>query len=437
MTTQHPKTSPHHRWSVASVVRSAGAAGLTALAVAGAAAIARQRQRIMELVREREQHLAELEHLRTKRLPALAESLNGMSSAPVPGPLRQEDGTFASDSLAELVDVIERIVRATREHTEHSSRRTLTGVLDTVRGLASEQHMAVSDMQHRHDDADVLADLYTIDHAGSQLSRRLRGFAVLFGAWIGQQRSATSLQDILRGAQSQIRDYQRISVSAYNPSTQGDSVGDLGVITRVVEPLVLLVAELLDNAARYSPPYAQVAVGVQHAHNGVAITIDDAGVGMPLEERRRAERLLSKQEIALDEIGDPPRVGFAVVGLLAVRYGLTVSVDAPPLYGGMRAVVFVPNELLTHIETPDENEVRQKASTESAGGEEQSTPARQRTSGGLPKRSRRTRETAAAQADSAPPADSDSAAGLAAWQQASDSSSAVSVGENEDEDPHA
>ncbi|WP_223208025.1 ATP-binding protein [Actinopolyspora erythraea] len=420
------------------MVRSAGAAGLTALAVAGAAAIARQRQRIVELVREREQYLAELEHLRTKRLPALAESLNGMSTAPVPGPLRQADGTPVSESLAELVDGIERVVRATREHTEQASRRTLTGVLDTVRGLAAEQHMAVSDMQHRHDDADVLADLYTIDHAGSQLSRRLRGFAVLFGAWIGQQRSATSLQDILRGAQSQIRDYQRISVSANNPSTEGESVGDLGVVTRVVEPLVLLVAELLDNAARYSPPYAQVAVGVQPAHNGVAVTIDDAGVGMPLEERRRAERLLSKQEVALDEIGDPPRVGFAVVGLLAARYGLTVSVDAPPLYGGMRAVVFVPNELLTHIEIPEESPVREKAASEAAdSGERDAARSRQRTSGGLPKRSRRRREATTEQAEAAPPDSSDSAAGLAAWQQASESNSAFPVGENEDEDTHA
>ncbi|NYH77829.1 signal transduction histidine kinase [Actinopolyspora biskrensis] len=410
------------------VIRSAGMAGLTALAVAGAVTVVRQRNRITELTKQLGEHEAELEHLRTKRLPALAESMNGGTHTQVPGPLGGGNEHGAAESVESLVDGIEEVVRLTREHVEQASRRTLTGVLDTVRGLAAEQHMAVSEMQHRHDDANVLADLYTIDHAGSQLSRRLRGFAVLFGAWIGQQRSATPVQEILRGAQSQIRDYQRITVSAHYPEIAGSSVEELGVITRVVEPLVLVIAELLDNAARYSPPYAQVAVGVQPAHNGVAITIDDAGVGMPIEEQRRAERLLSNEHVALDEIGDPPRVGFAVVGLLAARYGLRVSVDAPPSYGGVRAVVFVPNESLTHVEREQQAEEPAAA----AGEVRQGT-----TSSGLPKRSRRDRDTTAKQAPAAVPESSDSATGLAAWQQATEANSTTAAGENEGEDSHA
>lgn len=427
MTKQHSMNSSL-RSGPALVIRSAGMAGLTALAVAGAVTVVRQRNRITELTKQLGEHEAELEHLRTKRLPALAESMNGGTHTQVPGPLGGGNEHGAAESVESLVDGIEEVVRLTREHVEQASRRTLTGVLDTVRGLAAEQHMAVSEMQHRHDDANVLADLYTIDHAGSQLSRRLRGFAVLFGAWIGQQRSATPVQEILRGAQSQIRDYQRITVSAHYPEIAGSSVEELGVITRVVEPLVLVIAELLDNAARYSPPYAQVAVGVQPAHNGVAITIDDAGVGMPIEEQRRAERLLSNEHVALDEIGDPPRVGFAVVGLLAARYGLRVSVDAPPSYGGVRAVVFVPNESLTHVEREQQAEEPAAA----AGEVRQGT-----TSSGLPKRSRRDRDTTAKQAPAAVPESSDSATGLAAWQQATEANSTTAAGENEGEDSHA
>lgn len=427
MTKQHPMNSSL-RSGPALVIRSAGMAGLTALAVVGAVTAVRQRNRVVELTRRLGEYEAELEHLRTKRLPALADSLNGGTSAQVPGPLGDGSEHGAAESVESLVDGVEEVVRLTREHVEQASRRTLTGVLDTVRGLAAEQHMAVSEMQHRHDDADVLADLYTIDHAGSQLSRRLRGFAVLFGAWIGQQRSATPVQEILRGAQSQIRDYQRITVNPHYPEAAGSSVEELGVITRVVEPLVLVIAELLDNAARYSPPYAQVAVGVQPAHNGVAITIDDAGVGMPLEEQRRAERLLSNEHVALDEIGDPPRVGFAVIGLLVARYGLRVSVDAPPRYGGVRAVVFVPNEALTHVEREQRPEEPAGATGEVREGT---------TSSGLPKRSRRGRETTAEQAPAAVPESSDSASDLAAWQQATEANSTTAAGENEGEDSHA
>ncbi len=427
MTKQHSMNSSL-RSGPALVIRSAGMAGLTALAVVGAATVVRQRNRIAELTKQLGEYEAELEHLRTKRLPALAESLSGGTHTEVPGPLGDESEHGAAESVESLVDGIEEVVRLTREHVEQASRRTLTGVLDTVRGLAAEQHMAISEMQHRHDDANVLADLYTIDHAGSQLSRRLRGFAVLFGAWIGQQRSATPIQEILRGAQSQIRDYQRITVNPHYPEAAAGSAEELGVITRVVEPLVLVIAELLDNAARYSPPYAQVAVGVQPAHNGVAITIDDAGVGMPLEEQRRAERLLSNEHVALDEIGDPPRVGFAVVGLLAARYGLRVSVDAPPRFGGVRAVVFVPNESLTHVE----REQRTEEPAAATGEVEEST-----TSSGLPKRSRRNRETTAKQAPAAAPESSDSATGLAAWQQATQATGAAAADENEGEDSHA
>lgn len=437
MTTPHSKKSPSLGNGAVSVIRMAGAACLAALATAGATTVVRQRRRIVELDKQLAVRDAELEHLRANRLPALAESILTTGEVRVPGPLAaSEPGSDHDESVESLISRVEEIVQAARDHVEQTSRRTLTGVLDTVRGLAAEQHMAVSEMQHRHDDGDVLADLYTIDHAGSQLSRRLRGFSVLFGAWIGQQRSATVLRDILRGAQSQIRDYQRVSVGTHNAGTHTSGAGspvsdDLGVVTRVVEPLVLIVAELLDNATRYSPPYAQVSVGIQPAHHGVAITVDDAGVGMPVEEQRRAERLLGNRTVALEEIGDPPRVGFAVIGLLAARYGFTVSVDAPPLYGGVRAVVFVPNELLTRVEQ-DAVEPAESESPRSEG-----SSARARTSGGLPKRSRRTRTAVAEPVDPQVPSDSNSAADLAAWQRATDATQSERGAESEDEDSHA
>jgi hypothetical protein len=54
--------------------------------------------------------------------------------------------------------------------------------------------------------------------------------------------------------------------------------------------------------------------------------------------------------VDINRLGDPPQVGFAVVGVLAARYGFTVSVDTRSPYGGVRAVVFLPTELLTRVE---------------------------------------------------------------------------------------
>jgi hypothetical protein len=56
--------------------------------------------------------------------------------------------------------------------------------------------------------------------------------------------------------------------------------------------------------------------------------------------------------VDINRLGDPPRVGFAVVGVLAARYGFSVSVDTRSPYGGVRAVVFLPSVLLTRLDRP-------------------------------------------------------------------------------------
>jgi predicted regulator of Ras-like GTPase activity (Roadblock/LC7/MglB family) len=157
-------------------------------------------------------------------------------------------------------------------------------MMRAVQSLANEQQAAISAMQDRHDDPDVLSDLLRIDHMNSQLGRRAQATAVLCGSWPGQHRSASSLTDVVRGATSRIRDYLRVSIPAE---------ADIAVVSRAVEPVVLAVAELLDNGARHSQPNTKVEVNFQQAHNGVVIMIDDAGVGMTVKELQRAARLLA------------------------------------------------------------------------------------------------------------------------------------------------
>jgi hypothetical protein len=213
----------------------------------------------------------------------------------------------------------------------------------------------------------------------SQLGRRAQATAVLCGSWPGQQRSASSLTDVVGGATSRIRDFLRIHVP---------TMADTAVVSRVVEPVVLALAELLDNGARHSPPTTTVEVNFQQAHNGVAIMVDDAGVGMSLEEAQQASTLLSGlTAVDINRLGDPPRIGFPVIGVLAARYGFRVSVDTRSPYGGVRAVMFLPNELLTRATKP--KAVHERAVTTSVDDDaEPSTSVR--TASGLPMRRRRT-----------------------------------------------
>ncbi|ONI91653.1 ATP-binding protein [Actinosynnema sp. ALI-1.44] len=355
---------------------------------------------------------AEEAHLVNARIPALAESLSNRP-VEVPGPVNPR---FAQ-SHGRVLDLFADSVQQATARGEQSAKATLKSMMRAVQSLANEQQVAISAMQERHDDADVLQGLLRIDHMNSQLGRRAQATAVLCGSWPGQQRSASSLTDVVRGATSRIRDYLRVNIPIE---------ADIAVTSRAVEPVVLAVAELLDNGARHSQPNTAVEVNFQQAHNGIAIMVDDAGVGMTAEELGRAARLLAGDGASdISRLGDPPQVGFAVIGVLAARYGFRVSVDTRSPYGGVRAVVFLPTELLTRVDKPLPTPAAPAPTPVPAAPAPAAAPEaeQKRTPGGLPKRKRREPAGEQAAAPSAPPGSPGAArpseqiaAGLGAWQ---------------------
>ncbi|WP_095756426.1 ATP-binding protein [Streptomyces xinghaiensis] len=293
----------------------------------------------------------EARHLVEVRLPAMESSQ--AQPGPMPGLLHDRlEGTSFAESLQTVIDLFTGAADRARTRADQSAKAALKSSMRALQGLANEQQLAITDMQDHHDNPHVLQDLLEIDHANAQFGRRAQGIAVLCGSWPGRQRAASSLVDVVRGAKGRIRDYRRVEVHAQV---------DLAVVSRAVEPVVLAVAELLDNAARHSQPNTQVEVTLRAAHNGTAIVIDDAGVGMDDREIQKATLLLSgRQDIDINRLGDPPQFGFAVIGVLAARYGFSVSVDTRSPYGGVRAVLFLPKELLTSVitETPDSADER-------------------------------------------------------------------------------
>ncbi|GAA4240627.1 sensor histidine kinase [Actinomadura meridiana] len=351
---------------------------------------------------------AELRHLADVRLPELLESLTtpGMDVA---GPLRDlaREAPAYDKALLAVMDLFAGSAEGVRERSDQAAKSTLRAMMRAVQSLANEQQLAISTMQERHDDPDVLEGLLRIDHMNAQLGRRAQATAVLCGSWPGQQRSASSLSDVVRGATSRIRDYLRVNLEG----TAGSAV-----TSRAVEPIVLTLAELLDNAARHSRPDTTVEVNFRPTHNGVAIMVDDAGVAMEAEELQRAADLLSG-EVSVDvhRLGDPPQIGFAVAGVLAARYGFRVTVDSRSPYGGVRAVVFVPNSMLTTVPDDKPRSVTAPRPVEPEPEGPAEGPA---TAGGLPKRRRvpaAGREPRDGERPPSRPA-RETAAGLGAWQ---------------------
>ncbi|MFI0908411.1 ATP-binding protein [Streptomyces sioyaensis] len=377
----------------------------------------------------------EVRHLAEVRLPALAEASLGTAPPPVPGPLDAElAGTTYGKNLQRITEQFTGGTQAAQSRADTSAKASLKATMRSLQALANEQQLAISDMQDRHDDPDVLQDLLEIDHANAQFGRRAQAITVLCGSWLGRQRAASPVLDVVRGATSRIRDYRRVQVH---------SRVDMDVVSRAVEPVVLAVAELLDNAARHSQPNTTVEVGIQPAHNGVSIVVDDAGIGMDAREAEEGTRRLSgHDDIDINRLGMPPQFGFAVIGVLAARYGFRVSVNAESPYGGVRAVLFLPNALLNRVRfmgpplptqgaerTPAPEYASPRAPEAEAVGDAAAQPgpgtatappsaessplpeaeaAPSSTAGGLPKRRRRTPQHQAA-GDPAAPAGSDPA----------------------------
>jgi hypothetical protein len=250
--------------------------------------------------------------------------------------------------------------------------------------------VSIAEMQDRHDHPDVLRDLLEIDHTNAQFGRRAQAIAVLCGSWPGRQRGTSELIEVVRGATSRVRDYRRVRVNGQV---------DVAVESRAVEPVVLAVAELLDNAARHSQPDTTVEVTVQSAHNGACVVVDDAGVGMDGGAVERAAGLLTGRDLVdVTRLDDPPQFGFAVIGVLAARYGFSVSVDTRSPYGGVRAVVFLPTTLLTHPAPavavppwagPSPTAGRPTGAPPVLPTRRAAEPVETTTAGGLPKRRRR------------------------------------------------
>ncbi|MEU7471872.1 ATP-binding protein [Streptomyces sp. NPDC044984] len=191
-------------------------------------------------------------------------------------------------------------------------------------------------MEEKHHDEEVLADLLHLDHRTAQAGRLADSVAVLTGARSGRRWARPiAMESILRGAMGRINGYQRVRVH---------STSDTAVAGHAAEGVMHALAELLDNAANFSPPTAEVHVYVEEVPAGVIVSVEDSGLVMGEAQLRRAERAVSGESAELGGLTGT-RLGLAVVGRLSRRYGLRVSYR-PSARGGTGVLMLVPQDIL-------------------------------------------------------------------------------------------
>ncbi|MCU1343818.1 MAG: putative sensor with domain, partial [Acidimicrobiia bacterium] len=107
--------------------------------------------------------------------------------------------------------------------------------------------------------------------------------------------------------------------------------------------LAHLVAELLDNATQFSPPTSGVEVHGRMTGGSCVLEIRDTGIGMNPEQLAEANRTLNAPPV--NGLALSRSLGFIVVGRLAERHGVVVSLESRDS-GGVLARLVVPAALL-------------------------------------------------------------------------------------------
>ena len=242
-------------------------------------------------------------------------------------------------------DVVRTVLDAVKaeEDLRDSAQRAFVNVARRVQAIVHQQFQDLREMEERHGGSpEVFDDLLRLDHGTALIGRLADSLAVLGGSRPGRQWPApVPLFNVLRGAMSRISDFQRVELH---------SVVEVAISGPAVEPLIHALAELLDNATRYSPPQTRVHMTAVEVQSGIAVEIEDGGVGLGEEAGVRAERVLTQVGSGLDlaDLGENPRLGLSVVGRLAQMHGFKVSLR-PSAYGGVRAVLIIPRDLATVV----------------------------------------------------------------------------------------
>ncbi len=284
-----------------------------------------------------------------RRLPDLVEQLRrpgGWKDKIAPEPVAVHTGEDIGQVARAFDEVHKEAVRLATEQA--MMRSTVNDMFANLsrrsQSMVERQLRIIDSLESGERDPEALGELFRLDHLATRMRRNNENLLVLAGSETRQRAGADRpVLDVLRGALSEIEEYQRITIEA---------VPDARVRGLAVNDLVHLTAELLDNATNFSPKQAQVVLASSlQADGGLLIEIRDVGVGMSATQRNAINDRLAVPPMV--DVSVSRHMGLFVVGRLAARHGISVRMQATGPEGGLTAAVSVPRALIrTEAELP-------------------------------------------------------------------------------------
>ncbi|MCX3062411.1 sensor histidine kinase, partial [Streptomyces beihaiensis] len=326
-------------WAVLTGAAGVTAAAIVIAAVAAARAATTVRDRVLALRRTTARGQAELRNL--------VEQLRG-GEGPAPRRAGSRPGADADEfdrlgaDLARAHDVaVSAVVQATQLSGQTGSLQKLEVFVNLARRLQSLVQREISildDLENQVEDPELLKGLFDVDHLATRIRRHAENLAVLGGAVSRRQWShPVSMTEVMRSAVAEVEQYSRVKlVPPVDGTLRGHAVADC----------IHLLAELVENATVFSAPHTQVLLRANLVTSGLAVEVEDRGLGMPVTEQSKMNALLADpDQVNVARLLQDGRIGLFVVSQLARRHGITVRLQTN-IYGGVQAVLVLPQDLL-------------------------------------------------------------------------------------------
>lgn len=321
--------------------------GSGALAVAAVAAACIGANRVSAGVLDRAQALRRLTARSQADLQRTLEQLR--AGEPLPArraPQPAAPGADAFDLLGQEIGrsqeaAVAAVVQASQLFSSAGNEQKVEVFVNLARRLQSLVHREIQildELEHEVEDPDLLKGLFHVDHLATRIRRHAENLAVLGGAVSRRQWSnPVTLTEVLRSAIAEVEQYPRVKlVPPIEGTLRGHAVADV----------IHLLAELVENATVFSAPHTQVLLRVQPVTAGLALEVEDRGLGMPGQEQSRMNALLADpDQVNVAHLLQDGRIGLFVVSALARRHGIAVRLESN-IYGGTQAVLVLPQVLL-------------------------------------------------------------------------------------------
>jgi hypothetical protein len=258
--------------------------------------------------------------------------------APPPAPISLGTNAEVRD-VAQALDDVQRATLALAVEQATLRRNIAESYINLGRrnqNLLSRLLGEIGELERLESDPERIRHLHKLDHLATRIRRNAASLLVLSDVEAPHRwQPPVRILDVVRAALGEIENYQRVVVRTLDPVT---------IVGGAAADLTHLLAELIENGVKHSPPHELVEIRGRTIADGYTLAVIDHGLGMSPAEISRANQRLAGAEppsVALTK-----HLGHLVAAALAHRNAIGVRLEGSEVVG-IAAIVELPPTVMS------------------------------------------------------------------------------------------